>query len=254
MNVSQALKYSCNYFFYEMGYRLGIDKIAEYASRYGLGKRTGIELTGENRGTVASTEYAESINYTWYLADTLSASIGQSYNEFTPLEMAKYISMIANEGKNINVSIIKSVINSDGSEVSKEEIENNVNKKIGTTNELEEDLNVSEEYLKAIRQGMKGVTSESGGTAYSYFTDLDMVIAGKTGSAQTQNEDIVHAWFAGFAPYENPEIAVVVLIEGGGSGGYTSYTAKRIIEEYFGMNSEKVTEEKAAESSVESIR
>lgn len=254
LNVSQALKYSCNYFFYEMGYRLGIDKIAEYASRYGLGKRTGIELTGENRGTVASTEYAESINYTWYLADTLSASIGQSYNEFTPLQMAKYISMIANGGKNIDVSIIKSVINSDGSEVLKEEIENNVNKKIGTTNELEEDLNVSEEYLKAIRQGMKGVTSESGGTAYSYFTDLDMVIAGKTGSAQTQNEDIVHAWFAGFAPYENPEIAVVVLIEGGGSGGYTSYTAKRIIEEYFGMNSEKVTEDKTAESSVESIR
>ena len=254
LNVTQALKYSCNYFFYEMGYRLGIDKIAEYASRYGLGKRTGIELTGENTGTLASTKYAESINYTWYLADTLSASIGQSYNEFTPIQMARYISMIANGGNNIDVSIIKSVINPDGSEVSEDEINNYIDEKIGTTNELTDDLNISEENLQAIREGMRGVTSESGGTAYSYFTDLDMVIAGKTGSAQTQNEDIVHAWFAGFAPYENPEIAVVVLIEGGGSGGYTSYTAKRIIEEYFGMNSDKVTEDKSAESSIESVR
>lgn len=101
---------------------------------------------------------------------------------------------------------------------------------------------------------MKGVTSESGGTAYSYFRDLDMVIAGKTGSAQTSNENVVHAWFAGFAPYDNPEIAVVVVIEGGGSGGYTAYTAKQIIQEYFGMNSETVTEDKSAESSVESVR
>ena len=79
-----------------MGYRMGIDTIAEYASKYGLGKRTGIELTGEATGTLASTTYAESINYTWYLADTLSAAIGQSYNEFTPVQMARYISMIAN--------------------------------------------------------------------------------------------------------------------------------------------------------------
>lgn len=254
LNVSQALKYSCNYFFYEMGYRLGIDTIAEYAAKYGLGKRTGIELTGEATGTLANTSYAESINYTWYLADTLSASIGQSYNEFTPVQMARYISMIANGGKNVDVSIIKSIINPDGTEVSEEEIENFVSEKLGTTNELEEDLNIPEEYLKAIREGMKGVTSESGGTAYSYFTDLDMVIAGKTGSAQTSDENIVHGWFAGFAPYDNPEIAVVVVIEGAGSGGYTSYTAKKIIEEYFGMNSEEITEDKSAESSVESVR
>ena len=254
LNVTQALKYSCNYFFYEMGYRLGIDKIAEYASKYGLGKRTGIELTGEASGTLASTAYAESINYTWYLADTLAASIGQSYNEFTPIQMARYISMIANGGKNVDVTLIKSIINSDGSEVPKEDVENYIDNKLGTKNEVEEDLNISEENLQAIRQGMKGVTSEAGGTAYSYFTDLDMVIAGKTGSAQTQDEDIVHGWFAGFAPYENPEIAVVVLIEGAGSGGYTAYTAKQIIEEYFGMNSEEITEDKTAESSLESVR
>ena len=254
LNVTQALKYSCNYFFYEMGYRLGIDKIAEYAKKYGLGKRTGIELTGEGRGIVASTEYAESINYTLYLADTLSAAIGQSFNEFTPIQMARYISMIANGGKNVDVSIINSIIKADGSEVSKEEIENFVNQKLNTKNENEEDLSISEESLEAIRKGMKGVTSESGGTASGYFRDLDMVIAGKTGSAQTGTKDLVHAWFAGFAPYENPEIAVVVVIEGGSSGGYTSQTAKAIIEEYFGINSETVTEDKTAESSIESVR
>ncbi len=254
LNVTQALKYSCNYFFYEMGYRLGLDKIAEYAGKYGLGKRTGIELTGEENGIVASSQYAESINYTLYLADTLSAAIGQSFNEFTPIQMARYISMIANGGKNVDVSIINSIVRADGSEVSKEEIENFVNQKLNTENENKEDLNISEENLDAIRRGMRGVTSESGGTAAGYFSDLDMVIAGKTGSAQTGTEGLVHAWFAGFAPYENPEIAVVVAIEGGGSGGYTSQTAKAIIEEYFGMNAETITEDKNAESSVESVR
>ena len=123
-----------------------------------------------------------------------------------------------------------------------------------TENETEKDLDISEENLQTIREGMKGVTSEPGGTAYSYFTDLDITIAGKTGSAQTGVGDEAHAWFAGFAPYENPEIAVIVFIEKGASGGYTASTAKEIIKEYFGMNSEKVTEDKSASSSVESVR
>ena len=101
---------------------------------------------------------------------------------------------------------------------------------------------------------MKGVTSEPGGTAYSTFSDFDIDIAGKTGSAQTGIEGEAHGWFAGFAPYDNPEIAVVVLIEKAGSGSYTADTAKKIMEEYFGMNSEKVTEDKNASSSVESVR
>ena len=255
LNLAQAIKYSCNYFFYDLGYKMGIDTIAEYAGYYGLGKRTGIELMGEERGTVASKEYAQSVGQdTWYISDTLSAVIGQSYNEFTPLQMAKYISMIANGGKNIDASIIKSIIKSDGTEVSKEEIKQYVKDTLGTENETEKDLDISEENLQTIREGMKGVTSEPGGTAYSYFTDLDITIAGKTGSAQTGVGDEAHAWFAGFAPYENPEIAVIVFIEKGASGGYTASTAKEIIKEYFGMNSEKVTEDKSASSSVESVR
>lgn len=254
LNVTQALKYSCNYFFYEMGYRLGIDKITEYAGKYGLGKRTGIELEGETQGNVAKEENATSQGLQWYLSDTLSAAIGQSYNNFTPIQMARYISMIANGGRNVDVSIIKSIINPDGTEISEEEIDNYVKEKIGTENENKEDIQISEDNLEAIKKGMKGVTSESGGTASSYFADLDMDIAGKTGSAESSVEGQAHAWFAGFAPYNNPEIAVAVVVENGGSGGYTSEVAKKIIEEYFGMNSEKVTEDKTSESSVESVR
>lgn len=255
LNLTQAIKYSCNYFFYDIGYRMGIDIIADYAGRYGLGKKTGIELTGEESGKVASKETASSMGYdTWYPADTLSAAIGQSFNEYTPLQMARYISMVANGGKNVDVSIIKSIINPDGTEVSKEEIENYTKNTIGTENELKEDLNISEENLDAIREGMKGVTSESGGTAYSTFADFDIDIAGKTGSAQTGIEGEAHGWFVGFAPYDEPEIAVVVLVEKAGSGGYTAEVAKEIMEEYFGMNSEKVTEDKNAVSSIESVR
>ena len=234
---------------------MGIDIIADYAGRYGLGKKTGIELTGEESGKVASKETASSMGYdTWYPADTLSAAIGQSFNEYTPLQMARYISMVANGGKNVDVSIIKSIINPDGTEVSKEEIENYTKNTIGTENELKEDLNISEENLDAIREGMKGVTSEPGGTAYSTFADFDIDIAGKTGSAQTGIEGEAHGWFVGFAPYDEPEIAVVVLVEKAGSGGYTAEVAKEIMEEYFGMNSEKVTEDKNAVSSIESVR
>ena len=213
LNLTQAIKYSCNYFFYDLGYRLEIDTIAEYAGYYGLGKRTGIELLGEERGTVASREYAESRGNGWYISDTLSAAIGQSYNSFTPIQMARYISMVANGGKNVDVTLIKSIINPDGTEVSKEEIESHTKETIGTENEVKEDLDISEENLDAIRKGMKGVTSEPGGTAYSTFSDFDIDIAGKTGSAQTGIEGEAHGWFVGFAPYENPEIAVVVFVE-----------------------------------------
>ena len=254
LNLTEAIKNSCNYFFYELGYRLGIDTISDYAKRYGLGKRTGIELEGEEDGIVDIKEYANSLGIDWYLSDTLSAVIGQSYYQFTPIQIARYISMIANGGKNIDVTLIKSIVNPDGTEVPKKEIKNYTNNKISTENEVKENLNVSKENLDAIRKGMKGVTSEPAGTAYYTFSDFDMDIAGKTGSAQTGVEGVTHGWFAGFAPYDNPEIAVVVFVEKAGSGGYTAGVAKEIMKEYFGMNSEKITEDKEADSSIESVR
>lgn len=191
----------------------------------------------------------------WYLGDTLSASIGQTYNSFSPLQMAKYVSMLANGGKNIDVTLIKTIMKADGIEVSKEEINNYTNEKLGLKNEVIEDLNVDSKNIQAILKGMKGVTSESGGTAYSTFSSFNIDVGGKTGSAQTgvEGED-AHAWFVGFAPYDEPEIAVVVLVEHGGTGGYTAEVAKEIMAEYFGMNSNSVTENMQAIPSTESVR
>lgn len=255
LNVSQAIKHSCNYFFYEVGYRAGIDNIAKYASYLGLGKKTGIELEGETSGVLATPEYAkETYNTDWYLGDTLSAAIGQTYNSFSPLQMAKYVSMLANGGKNIDVTLIKSIINADGSEVPKEEINNYTSEKLGIKNETTEDLQVDQKNLQAILEGMRGVTSESGGTAYSTFASFNIEVGGKTGSAQTVKGEDAHAWFVGFAPYDEPEIAVVVLVEHGGTGGYTAEVAKEVMAEYFGMNSSTVTENMQAISSTESVR
>ena len=99
---------------------------------------------------------------------------------------------------------------------------------------------------------MKGVTSESGGTAYSTFRNFNIEVGGKTGSAQAGNK--TNAWFVGFAPFDNPEIAVVVLVENGGHGGYTAEVARDIFSEYFGMNSSDVTEDMTAKTTVESVR
>lgn len=212
LNVSQAIKHSCNYFFYEVGNRIGIDTIEKYAKYFGLGKKTQVELPSEALGVIASQSKADEENRTWYLGETLSAAIGQSYNNFTPIQMAKYISMLANGGNSIDVSIVKTIINSDGNQMSKENIDKYVSEKLNfKIDENTEDLNISEENLQAILEGMKGVTSESGGTAYSTFAGFDIEIAGKTGTAQVGSK--TNGWFAGFAPFDNPEIAVVVVVE-----------------------------------------
>lgn len=253
-NLTEAIKHSCNYFFYEIGYRMGVDTFAKYAEYYGLNKKTGIELPSESTGLIASTKVAEEMGEVWQPGNTLSAAIGQSDNNFTPIEIARYISMLANGGKAVDVSIVKSIIDPDGNEISESEIEEYVNGMLGNPDTELEDLNIKQENLDAILEGMKGVTSEPGGTAYYIFSDFGMDIAGKTGSAETQIDGKVNGWFAGFAPYDDPEIAVVVLIEDAGSGGNTAEVAKTIMQEYFGMNAKKVTEDTTAIPSTEIIR
>lgn len=253
LNVSQAIKHSCNYFFYEVGNRIGIDKIEKYANYFGLGKKTQVELPSEASGKVASRTIADSENRSWYLGETLSAAIGQSYNNFTPIQMAKYISMLANGGKNIDVTLIKTVIDSNGNQMSKQQIDEFVNNKLGfDSNNNTEDLHISQENLKAILEGMKGVTSESGGTAYSTFAGFNVEVAGKTGTAQVGNK--TNGWFAGFAPYDNPEIAIVVVVENVTHGGYTAEVARDIFAEYFGMNATKIVESQEAIPSSQVVR
>lgn len=251
LDVSQAIQHSCNFFFYEVGRRVGIDNLSKYSLYLGLGKKTGIELDGEITGSLASRQRAVDENRDWYLGETLSAAIGQSYNAFTPLQMAKYVAMIANGGHNIDITVVKSIINADGSEVPKEEYEEYVNQKLGIKTDDEEEMSFDSSNVRAILEGMKDVTSESGGTAYNTFKDFNITVGGKTGSAQTGIAGKTNAWFVGFAPYDNPEIGIVIFVRNGGSGGYTAETARDIIAQYFGMNTIEITEDTRAHPMIE---
>ena len=259
LDVIGAIEKSCNFFFYETADRMGIETLDKYAKYFGLGVKTQIELPGETSGILASKEYTTSINRTWNPGDTINAAIGQGYNKFTPLQMAKYISMIANGGNNIDVSIIKSIQNSDGVEITEEEKNKYVKEKLGfLDDEQGEDINLNSEYLNAIKEGMKSVTSGESGTAYVRFKDFNIEVGGKTGSAEAgkdeNNNDIVNAWFAAFAPYDDPEIAVVVMVENGGHGNYTAEAVRDIMAEYFGMNIQDIDEDMSAVSYTESMR
>ena len=231
LNVKEAIEHSCNYFFYEVGNRIGIDTLSSYASYFGLGRKTGIELPSESSGNIASKARADEENREWYLGETLSASIGQSYNNTTPIQMAKYISILVNGGHQINVTTIKAVRNSDGTEVSKDEINRYVNNLLGIDDSNADEKVFDEEHVKTVMEGMKNVTTESGGTAYSVFKESAVTVGGKTGSAQAGKK--THAWFVGFAPFDDPEIAVVAIVENGAHGAYAAQIAKDIFDSYF---------------------
>lgn len=247
LNVTDAIVHSCNYFFYEVGNRAGIENLSKYTRALGLGKKTGIELLGEETGYVANPETSKQLNQDWNGGDILPAAIGQGNNSFTAVQMAKYTSMLANGGKDIDVTILKSVVDVNGNEVDKSQIERYVNNRLGIKEDNKEKVTFKQENLNAILQGMKGVTTESGGTAYSIFKNFNIEVGGKTGSAQTEKKDengkkITNAWFVGFAPFDNPQIAIVVMIENGQHGSNAAVPARDIIAEYFGMNANKVTE------------
>lgn len=238
VNIKQAIQKSCNYFFYEMGRRLGIDNIEKFAKYFGLGSKTGIELS-DTAGTLASKDTAKSKNRNWYLSDTLSAAIGQSYNSFSPLQMARYISIIANGGNHVNATIVKSIKDADGNEVSREELREHINKLLNENPDSVENLEISQNSLDTVKAGMRLVTS-SGGTAYSAFADFKKSVAGKTGSAQAKatsdGSDIANGWFVGFTPYKDPEVAVVVILEDGAKDSYAAHVARTILNAYYKLD------------------
>ena len=253
LNVSGAIQKSCNYFFYETSYRMGIENLVKYAKYFGLGTKTGIELPSETAGSLASPETSSKLNKTWTAGNVLQAAIGQGDNAFSPLQIAKYIAMVANGGNKINPTIIKTILNADGTETSKSVIEKYANEKLGLSGDNGEKIEISDSTLIPVLEGMRSVT-DTGGTASTVFRNFDIEVGGKTGSAEAGNK--VNAWFAGFAPYDNPEIAVVVMVENGGHGFYTAEVAKEIIAEYYGMNinSNDIQEDNSAEIYVEQIR
>lgn len=248
LNVAQAIQKSCNCYFYEVGTRIGIETLEEYATYFGLGQKTNIELPGEISGTLAGKTLYDELGETWYYGNTLSAVIGQAENNFTPLQMARYIAMLTNGGKQVDVTIIKDIVNSNGESIYKEEAKEYINNRLGIEETNMEDLNIQRDNLETVLEGMQSVTEE-GGTAYSIFRDFDIQIGGKTGSAEAG--DKTNAWFVGFAPYEAPEIAVVVFVENGSHGYYTAEVTKEIMEAYFGLNGD-IEEDKTAKPYISS--
>lgn len=239
VNMSEAIKVSCNCYFYEVGRRLGIQKISDYAEAFGLGEKTGIEIYGEAKGNIAGNKKEQK---DWYVGNTLSAAIGQYTNSYTPLQLAKYISVLASEGKKVPIHVVQGIEKSTEDKVSEKELEK-IRLDITGVKQDDKELSFKKNHIDAIKQGMKSVTSETGGTSYIVFKNSDLQVAGKTGTAQvTKGSD--DGLFVGFAPYDNPKIAVVAVIEHGGEGSYTANVVRPIIEEYFKISEDKKEAEK----------
>lgn len=244
INVAGAIEKSCNYFFYEVCRRMGIENLEKYGKYFRLDQKTGIELPGEVSGTLANSQNTE------YTADVVIAGIGQGANNFSPIQMARYISILVSNNKDLKPTLLRTIINADGTEENIEEVKKYVNEKLGISEE-QTDITLKDENVKAVLEGMKSVTED--GTASSIFRNFEIAVGGKTGSTESNTGD-VNAWFTGFAPYDDPEIAVVVLVENGGHGYYTAEVAREIIKEYFGMNAAGVKENMQALPVTEQIR
>lgn len=252
VNVASALAGSCNYYFYETGYRLGLDKLSSYANYFGLGRKTGIELQEEISGTLASPKTVQEKNDSFPEVTLLSASIGQSYNDFTPIQVAKYVAMLANRGRVVNPTLIKNIVTSDGKQISTTELDKFLQEKLGIIGKDTESLQISDENMNAVLEGMRDVTDDTG-TASSVFRNFSIPVGGKTGSTETSN-GYINAWFVGFAPFNDPEIAVVAMVENGGHGYYVAEAVRDIIGEYFGMNIQNVNEDTSAIIETEALR
>ncbi|MGN0107195.1 MAG: penicillin-binding transpeptidase domain-containing protein [Hominilimicola sp.] len=226
-NVTLALENSCNFFFYEVGRRMGIDTLGKYAQKFGLGEKTGIELSEEASGHMASPEYKKQVvsNVTsqdWYGGDTLQAAIGQSYSLFTPVQLANYAATIANGGTRYKVNLVKSVRSSVDGSVVKE-----------FSPEVVEKVDMDADVLNSVKQGMKKVVDE--GSAAEVFANYGIQVGGKTGTAQV-GDGSNNAVFIAYAPFDDPQIAVAVVLEHGVRGTNAAQVAKDIFDEYFHFN------------------
>lgn len=217
INVSQAIVDSCNYFYYEVGRLTGIKKLDEYATAFGLGQSTGIEI-GDVSGVLASPEWAEAHDREWTDGQTITAAIGQSYNLFTPLQLANYVATLVSGGEHYEAHLLKNVKSYDNSRVIDIYGKGPLN-----------DLNISDSTMAAVTKGMHDLTYDSLRSAFSRC----VVEAGaKTGSAQV-GTDIANGTFVAYAPYDDPEIAIAIVVEKGGSGSLLANAAVDIINAWF---------------------
>ena len=218
-NVSEAIRDSCNVYFYEAGLRMGIEKIDQYAALFGLGEETGLELY-ERAGEVAGPESSKRHGQTWYEGETMYAAIGQGNTQVTPIQLANYVATLVNGGSHYPTHLLKTVKSSDFSRVI-EEYQSQPRDQIG----------LDSANVEAVKKGMGMVASE--GSAAYYFRDLPVQVGAKTGTAQVSRNSEAHALLVAFAPYEDPEIAISIVVEHGGSGTLVSAIAAEIFEYYF---------------------
>ena len=191
----------------------------DYCTRLGLGQKTGVEIN-ESKGVLASIEYREAHGGTWYPGDTVQAAIGQSDNLFTPIQLCNYVATIANGGTRYRTHILKSVRSSvDGKTVYEPQAQ------------VLGQVDIKPENLAAVKNGMLGVVDE--GSVSAIFENYKVSIGGKTGTAQVGKNVSEHALFVAFAPFDNPEIAVAVVIEHGAKGSNAAYVARDIFDKYF---------------------
>ena len=232
-NVTQAITNSCNYFFFEVGRRLGIETLEKYASMFGLGQKTGIELT-EYAGVMAGPEFTESLGGTWYEGSTLSVAIGQESTQVTPIQLANYIATLVNGGTRYSTHLLKEVKSNDFSQV------------LYTYEpQVMDTIEIQEKNLEAVKKGMLELTQTS---LARYFSNLDVQVGAKTGSAQISAQTESNAVFVCFAPYDNPEIAVSIVVEHGGSGSELAAMASDILSYYF--SSKETREELLTENTL----
>ena len=245
LNVSHALEVSCNYFFYELAYRMGnvttgnsnnsITTLNEYMAAFGLNSYTGLELDeygptmaspiNKERAVKTFNPDATTSQTRWTDGDTIRTAIGQSINSYTPAQVTKYISTLANGGTLYKLHMVDHIQNPDGTLHS--EVEETV----------ENVIEFKEENLQAVYQGMYLVTNGSRGTLRGIFDDLPVAVAAKTGTAEEDKNRSSHTWFVCFAPYDDPQIAITVMIPfGEGSGTPAPAVAKAIIKEYLGLD------------------
>jgi len=226
INAAQALKVSCNYFFYDLGDRIKLSIMDNTGKMMGLGESTGIELpesTGHRANAETKAELFEGEDGSWYQGDQILAAIGQSEHRFTPMQLCVYVSTLATQGDRYRATFLNRIVSSDNRSLLKE-----------SQVELMSHLDISDEAYMSYMQGMCMVTQESGGTAYSTFRDYPIQVAGKTGTAETDKTDKSdNGSFICFAPAYDPEIAISVYGEQAGHGSSMAGVAKDILDSYF---------------------
>lgn len=220
LTVADGLTWSSDPLFYELGRRLGADLLASYALTFGFGKTSGIGLAGEEAGVVPTEEWKTAMyGDPWYPGETLIAAIGQGYYTATLMQQALLLAAVANGGAVFKPLLVDRVVSPDGVLVTQ------------YSPEVIRTIYLRPDVWDTIRQGIVGVTSR--GTAAAIFQGLSVTVAGKTGSAET-GRGTTHSWFACYAPAEQPEIVVAVLIEEGGEGSVAAApVVRKILEAYF---------------------